>query len=274
MSYREPLSQMAIAISISESDDLAVLGLAEEHLRDAMTEISRHMLAMGGRLVYGGDLRDNGYTKLLFELVARHRRDADVGDVRPAIVNYLPWPVHSMKSKEYLSGLREDLKGIGELYCLDKEGRAIADDAKGGPSPTAFSDEDWASSLTAMRRVQTEAIDARIVLGGRVTKFKGLMPGIAEESELALKANQPLYLLGGFGGCARDIASDMGLMTEMEKSADWPGRTRFSSWSPSQLFNGLEFDENRTLARTVHVDQAVALILRGMLRLSQISGHG
>ncbi len=269
MSYREPLSQMAIAISISESDDLAVLGLAEEHLRDAMTEISRHLLAMGARLVYGGDLRDNGYTKLLFELVARHRRDADVGDVRPAIVNYLPWPVHSMKSWEYLSGLREDLEGIGELYCLDKEGRALADDAQGGQNPPNFSDDDWASSLTAMRRAQTEAIDARIVLGGRVTKFKGRMPGIAEETEFALRSKQPLFLLGGFGGCARDIASDMGLMPTVGKSASWPGRNELSSWRASDMANGLELDETRTLARTVHVDQAVALILRGMLRLSQ-----
>jgi hypothetical protein len=269
MSYREPLSQMAIAISISESDDLAVLGLAEEHLRDAITEISRHMLAMGARLIYGGDLRDNGYTKLLFELVTRHRRDADIGDVRPAIANYLPWPVHSMKSSTYLSDLREGLEGIGELYCLDREGRIIAQDADIGLSPTAFSDEDWSSSLTAMRHAQTEATFARIALGGRVTQFKGRMPGIAEEAEFALKAQQPLYLLGGFGGCARDIASDMGLMPDVKNPINWLGRNQFSSWGVNDLANGLEFDEIRTLARTVHVDQAVALILRGMLRLSQ-----
>lgn len=273
MSYREPLSQIAIGISISESDDLAVLGLAEEHLRDAMTEISRHMLAMGARLVYGGDLRKNGYTKLLFELVARHRRDADIGDVRPAIANYLPWPVHSVKSREYLSDLRDDLEGIGEVHFLDKEGRTIANDSRGLPSANDFSDEDWASSLTAMRRVQSESINARIVLGGRVTKFKGLMPGIAEETDFALRARHPLYLMGGFGGCARDIATDMGLIAATGISADWPGRTRFSSWGANDLSNGLEIDENRTLARTVHIDQAVALILRGMLRLRPRAGH-
>jgi hypothetical protein len=273
MTYREPLSQMAIAISISESDDLAVLGLAEEHLRDAMTEISRHMLAMGARLVYGGDLRDNGYTTILFELVARHRRDSDVGDERPAIANYLPWPVHSMKSKKFLSELRESLDGIGEVYCLDKEGNNIADDADIGPSPTAFSDEDWSSSLTAMRHVQTEATFARVVLGGRVTQFKGRMPGVAEETEFSLKTKQPLYLLGGFGGCARDIASEMGLMPDVDNPTNWPGRNEFSSWCDNDLANGLEFDEIRTLARTVHVDQAVALILRGILRLSQQARH-
>lgn len=139
-------------------------------------------------------------------------------------------------------------------------------------SPDGY-DEDWASSLTAMRRVQSESINARIVLGGRVTKFKGLMPGIAEEADFALRARHPLYLMGGFGGCARDIATDMGLIAATGISADWPGRTRFSSWGANDLSNGLELDENRTLARTVHIDQAVALILRGMLRLRPRASH-
>ncbi len=172
MNYREPLSQKVVAISISESDDLAVLGLANEHLRDAMTEISRHLLAMGARLVYGGDLRDNGYTRLLFELVARHRRDANIGDSRPAFSNYLPWPVHSIKSRAYLSGLRENLEGIGELRCLDRDGRDLAENDLVQLAPDAFTDLDWAESLTAMRRIQTEAIDARIVLGGEGDKLQ------------------------------------------------------------------------------------------------------
>ncbi len=269
MNYREPLSQKVVAISISESDDLAVLGLADEHLRDAMTEISRHLLAMGARLVYGGDLRDNGYTRLLFELVARHRRDADIGDSRPAFSNYLPWPVHSTKPRAYLSGLREDLNGIGELRCLDRKGRDMAESDLVQLSPDDFTDQDWADSLTAMRRIQTEAIDARIVLGGRVTKFKGVMPGIAEETKFALATRQPLFLLGGFGGCARDIASDMGLLPKVSHTADWLGRNDFSQWTAHDMDNGLEPDETQTLARTVHIDQAVALILRGMLRISR-----
>lgn len=273
MTYREPLSQMAIAISISESDDLAVLGLAEEHLRDAMTEISRHLLAMGARLVYGGDLRENGYTKLLFELVARHRRDADVGDTRLAILNYLPWPVHSMKSREYLASLRDDLEGLGELYCLDREGRRMAENTDVVSAAADFSEEDWAESLTAMRRTQTDAIHARVVLGGRVTKFKGRMPGIGEETKFALKAKQPLYLLGGFGGCAGDIAADMSLISGVGGTVDWAGRKEFSAWKWTDMANGLEQGEIQTLARTVHVDQAVALILRGLLRLSRRDGR-
>ncbi|KFL30289.1 hypothetical protein JP75_17130 [Devosia riboflavina] len=271
MNYREPLSQKVVAISISESDDLAVRGLADEHLRDAMTEISRHLLAMGARLVYGGDLRDNGYTRLLFELVARHRRDADIGDSRPAFSNYLPWPVHSTKPRAYLSALREDLEGIGELRCLDRDGRDMAENDLVQLSPDDFTDQDWADSLTSMRRTQTEVIDARIVLGGRVTNFKGVMPGIAEETEFALEAQQPLFLLGGFGGCAGDIAADMDLLPRTGKSTAWPGREGFSRWRSMDLANGLLEDEVATLARTVHVDEAVALILRGLLRLQEAS---
>ena len=76
MSYQEILGQKTIAISISESPDMSVLGLGDEHLRDAMAEIARHLLALGARLIYGGDLRQHGFSDLLFELVARHRRDA------------------------------------------------------------------------------------------------------------------------------------------------------------------------------------------------------
>jgi hypothetical protein len=69
MSYREALSQRVIAISTSESPDMRALGLSEEHLRDAMAEIARHLLALGARLVYAGDLRAHGFSELLFELL-------------------------------------------------------------------------------------------------------------------------------------------------------------------------------------------------------------
>lgn len=47
MTYNGELGQYAIAISVSESPDMLVLGLSDQHLRDAMTEIARHMLALG-----------------------------------------------------------------------------------------------------------------------------------------------------------------------------------------------------------------------------------
>ena len=51
MSRNEPLSGRTVAVSISESPDMKVLGLAQEHLDDAMSEVARHLMAMGARLV-------------------------------------------------------------------------------------------------------------------------------------------------------------------------------------------------------------------------------
>lgn len=266
MSYKEPLCQKSVAISISESADMAVLGLAEEHLRDAMAEVARHLLALGARLIYGGDLRAYGFTELLFELVARHRRDGDLGGERPGVVSYLPWPVHNSKKASDIQALAHDLAGIAEIHCLDRQGHEIALD-KLAREPRSPTDEDWTDGLTAMRRVLTEAADARVVLGGRVTGYKGRMPGIAEEALFALKTGQPVFLLGGFGGCARDIAEELKLLAPRDSASSWPGRDAFSGSGPTSLNNGLTEEENRILARTAHVDEAVALILRGLLRL-------
>lgn len=273
MSYQEPLSQHAVAISISESPDMAILGLGPEHLEDAMTEVARHLLAMGARLLYGGDLREHGFSTLLFELVTRHRRDADIGDGRIGVTNYLAWPVHSVLPVKQIESLVEALKGTAKLICLDQQGdemplatrQALAQQA---PSPT-----EWSDGLTAMRRTMAAAGDARIVLGGRVENFKGRMPGVGEEALIALEREQPLHVLGGFGGCARDIATELGLVADIApRNLVWPGRDRFAAFCFNHLRNGLSREENEDLARTVHIDEAVALVLRGLIRLDQTGG--
>ena len=71
MSNREASCQRVVAVSTSESSDMPALGLSDEHLRDAMAEIARHVLRTGSRLVYGGDLSQHGFSELLFEIVAR-----------------------------------------------------------------------------------------------------------------------------------------------------------------------------------------------------------
>jgi hypothetical protein len=270
MSYRQALSQQTVAISTSESPDMPALGLSDAHLRDAMGEIARHLLALGARLVYGGDLRTHGFTELLFELVARHRRDADLGDDRTGVVNYLAWPVHIGKSATELEQLAADLAGAAELICLTLDGTSLRPVERAALAQSQPTDTQWAEGLTAMRlRMRTET-NARIVLGGRVDNYKGTMPGIAEEALLSLQVQQPLFLMGGFGGCARDIAETLGLVAPWAASrVAWPGRQEFDAFKPADLNNGLTAEENATLACTPHVDQAAALILRGLLHLSQ-----
>ena len=270
MSYHEPLSGCAIAISTSESPDMQLFGLTDEHLRDAMAEIARHLLAFGARLVYGGDLRAHGFSELLFELAARYRRNVGGKNVRPSAVNYLAWPIHIRIPAPDLAALSADLLGTAELIYLGLDGQRIDPRRRRRLKQREATDAEWARGLSAMRRVMRRQTRARILLGGRIDQFKGTMPGIAEEALLSLKASQPIFLVGGFGGCARDIAETLRLVEPSPSiSRAWIGRDQFEVFQPSDINgrNGLTAEDNSTLARTVHIDQAIILILKGLLSI-------
>ncbi|HXM47865.1 MAG TPA: hypothetical protein VN956_08340 [Pyrinomonadaceae bacterium] len=265
MSYEEPLSQHAVAISISESPDLGVLGLGNEHLIDSMAEVARHFLAMGACLFYGGDLRPGGFTEVLFELIARYRCDADLGDERVGVTNVLAWPVHISFDTPQLRGLSASLRGVADVVYLTLNGSVMSHEDRYQIEKRQATEAEWSEGLTSMRNFVTRATSARVSLGGKVDGFKGRMPGIAEESLAALNVGQPLFLFGGFGGCARDIAEELGLVPRTTHRP-WPSRDAFARFTWASLNNGLTVEDNSILASTVHVNQAMTLILRGLLR--------
>lgn len=266
MSYQELLREHVVAISTSESPDMAYLGLSAEHLQDAMAEIARHLLALGARLSYGGDLRAGGFSELLFELVQRHRRDVVGQDSPVGIANFLAWPVHLRMPFADIDRAANDLTGIADLVCLDEMGARMPRSLRQQVQEREPSAAEWTNGLTAMRQAVQAECHARIVLGGRVENYKGSMPGIAEESLLSLSSGAPLFVLGGFGGCARDIAETLGLTDPWAPlNRAWPERTAFSQFGPDRLNNGLTVDENRILAKTPHIDQAIILILKGLV---------
>lgn len=274
MTYQEALSQHAVAISISDSADMPSLGLSVQHLQDAMTEVTRHLLALGSRVMYGGDLRAGGFTELLFELVARHRRDGDEGDERASAINYLAWPIHIQKAAGDLEKITADLRGAATLILLDPEGNQVSLTDRQKIEPHQPTERDWSDGLTAMRVAMLNAANARIVIGGQVENYKGIMPGIAEETLLSLKAEKPIYILGGFGGCSRDIAEIIGLTSNGNSIIKkWPKHEQFKKFNASSLNNGLLVEENNILAQTPHIDQAVALILRGLIRLKKSTSN-
>lgn len=262
------LSGRNIALSISDSPDLAVLGLGREHLEDAMTEIARHLIACGASLSYGGDLRPGGFTDLLFEIVNRYLSNKEAEAI--VVRNYLAYPVHATMEKDKLEKLRNALKGLADLVLFDRLGKEIALSERETRPPDP-SETEWVNGLTAMRNAMAHSIDARVALGGKTEGYRGRMPGIAEEALMQLQRQAPLFLLGGFGGCSFDIARAMGIdRRDIPRPAlltTWSGIEAFGSYGPDSLNNGLDTDENRLLAETVHVDQAVTLILRGLLKL-------
>lgn len=165
-----------------------------------------------------------------------------------------------------LEQLASALEGSAELRYLTLGGERLSLLQRQRIERRDPSDDEWTHGLTAMRHVLRRETQAKIVIGGRVDKYKGVMPGIAEEVLLSLQARQPLFLLGGFGGCARDIAETLKLIEPSAFSRPaWKCRNDFQVFGESDLRNGLTSDENRTLATTAHIDQAIVLILRGLL---------
>jgi hypothetical protein len=262
MSRNDLLRGRSIAVSISESPDMKVLGLADEHLADAISEVARHLVAMGARLIYGGNFSPKGYTELLIELAIRHRRHDQ--SERGVFTNYFPWPVHITLSAEEVKYRCEAVKGLAELLFLTIDGRVMPLSERLQLTPHEPTKEGWAQGLTSMRKVVTGVSDARVVLGGKVEGFYGKMPGVAEEALFALHARQSLFLLGGFGGCARDIADEIGITRVAGHQRQWPGRRAFTDFTVDDLHNGLSVEENIILATTSHIEQAVPLLLRGL----------
>jgi hypothetical protein len=146
---------------------------------------------------------------------------------------------------------------------------------------------------------------AFVFLGGKLSGFSGVMPGIMEEFLRVTEQKLPVYLLGGFGGAAGIIAH--ALLTKARKPAaltaafystsetpDYktmlegfgkmdsqvfpgPDREFDALWKviqdgreigfPALLRNGLDAADNMELVTTTDTMNAVHLVWRGLNRL-------
>jgi SLOG cluster2 len=254
------LAGRTIAISVSVPEDVPQHGMGPEHFNDAMGEITRQLLALGARLMYGGDLRAGGITRMLFELAARYfPASVRIADHLPAIVDVIPYYAHAELAAEDLDAWEAEFAGVGQLQFMSPEGdrawtlRERPDDLIAAPR------DRWADSLTAMRAYVTGASDARVVVGGKMTGYLGRMPGIEEEVYASLSAGKPLFVVGGFGGAAHPIARRIG--------AGEPIRLPDPHGIAIVRPNGLLPEELHRLAVSPHIDEVVVLIVRGLRKL-------
>lgn len=276
------LCEKKVAISISENDELPSLGIGGEVLKDLTVELTRHILKAGGRLVYGGDLRKDGYTELFKELSNQYgqkeKSDSDVA----YIDNYLAWPLYNNVTLEQKA---EYLNSRINLISAEA-GENVPEEEKGEFVPPCSLENrlKWAASLTSMRKKMAEVTNARIVVGGRTSEFKGSMAGIVEEFKIATEKNQPVYLIGGFGGAAHLLADiiekkkSFVALREVAMSDDnykelykWcvehevPIKyAELGNIKISDLNNGLSEEENKTLFHSVDILEIVSLVLKGL----------
>ena len=277
------LEEKQIGISISDSSDISQFGIGVEMFQDLTIELARHILKANGRLIYGGDLRKNGFTELLRDLARQYgqkeKAEAEVHYVK----NYLAWPIFNDLSKEK----RADYLASRIELVEAKPGSAVKPDERNVYIPKEVSFEaqlKWATSLTQMRIDSIEQSAARIISGGKVQGFTGFMPGIAEEFMFAYNAKKPIFLIGGFGGCAHVIAdilegkANSQLLKDIclqdinyKKFIDWTDTigfrvdySFFDNIRIDELNNGLNPDDNIRLLHSVDIIEIVSLVLKGL----------
>lgn len=279
------LKGKSIAISVSEAPDSDVLGYGTDMIRDLTIELSRHLLIAGANMVYGGDLRRDGYTELFSDMSLQYKNyQGNVDRDTFFFHNYFAWPIHlSFTTETKLQYENSRVKRVNvecpEEYSGDKN-KPIA-------PVNNYNNYIYALSLLKMRKQMEASADARVILGGRTSGFSGFMAGVIEEFVQAVKAKHPIYLLGGFGGAASLLASLIRkekvvdeLIAEASKAqryADFMSYCQEESIDMGYnelkeivsggiacLNNGLSDEENNILLQSADVIEIVGLIIKGL----------
>lgn len=281
----------SIGISISDPSDeeLIEIGHGSYHLIHLSQDLARHFLARGAKLVYGGDLRENGFTDFIFKEAAALQARLRTDNIH--LKNYLAWPIFKgntiamteWKAKYRHIAAMEEIEPPSDVFDL------IPDKNSFLPPLNTQNSYVWSRCLTEMRNTMINDCEVRICAGGKHSGYKGKMPGVLEEIVIALEKKKPLYLLGGFGGVTASICKSIQTqvmnneLTEAWQIQNNAGYMDLLSFMDSrgerckvdykaiedklknaELNNGLSKDDNEKLFNTTFIDEAMHFIFKGL----------
>ncbi|RNM04048.1 TIR domain-containing protein [Dickeya undicola] len=294
LTYRfNKIKNKKIGISISDIEDYELIktGKRPDNLILLSQDLARHILSREAILIYGGDLRPDGFTSfLLDEAEAIQNR---LKSRKISIKNYISWPIYLNAGIDLLNWqARYNRVAKFEKCNLPKKlipSQLTVDENNFIPPDTEENKYLWSKSLSQMRNKMIQDCDARICAGGRLTGYKGCMPGILEEVLYAIEHKKPLFLLGGFGGTTNYICHCIKTSRIPEElTRDWQiysnGGYKMlldyinnidNKYSPNytnlnevlnykNLNNGLSEEENDKLFNTEYIDEAIYLTLKGL----------
>ena len=216
--WKRPPKLQTVALSLSNAPDTDKYGGSPEHLAILADDLVLYLLIAGLRVAYGGVLGHEGlrngavasddinYVARLLATVRSHStllNDVTMGTPAP-IENWVAWPLHLRFGEQELRvyGQEARLRDLPPPDDLDMTEVPPAPD--GFAAPAAPSQRyARARSLTFMRESMLAETSARIAVGGKISGYLGLWPGVLEEGVMSLRAGQPLFLLGAFGGATR-----------------------------------------------------------------------
>lgn len=279
------LSGMTIGISVSESPEANSLGMGDIMFRDFIVEVSRHLLVAGAHMAYGGDLRAQGFTHLFKDLSFQYGEYQQNKERQTKyFTNYFAWPIHLGLTIQQRSQFERSRVEIAEIDAPDD----YTGDKSNFLRPTDNeSNLVWAKSLNKMRKEMESHVDARIILGGKISGFKGYMAGLFEEYYIAQAMGHPIYIVGGFGGAAGMIASmllgEKAIINTIDMASQNPSYHEFNAYCSKKglslgyeqlqlaidkgidgLCNGLSHEDNIVLFQSSNIIEIISLILKGL----------
>ncbi|SCX26121.1 hypothetical protein DSM25558_3935 [Agrobacterium sp. DSM 25558] len=244
------LKDLRIQLSLSVPPDHLKLAIPARELDRAMLTVCMTLVRAGATVVYGGDLRPDGFTFKIFRHLASAYADQDT----VPFIHVLNQPSLSKLSYETLAQALRERRGTCQTY-LPSEGKMIpirlGDDeivvgSRTGSTLIRDSNafDTWSSRLktktisdasTDAREAIAEFVHASVLIGGKMgieeidgDLYVGKMPGIIEEALMMLKSNKPVIPLGAYGGATRDLAVALGLLEESQRV---PRGSQTSSYS-------------------------------------------
>lgn len=286
---KDLLKGKKVGISVSEPAliELLQIGQNENHLSRLSQMIANYLLGRGATLIYGGDLRKNGFTDQLLQAAQILKDRLRTQDIH--LKNYISWPIY-LKDTQEVKEWKAKYRNLLEMKEVAMDGTGatlVKSEQKFIEADTIDNCWIWSRSLSKMRYEMVRDCDARICAGGKKVGYKGKMPGVLEEILIAIDYGCPLYLLGGFGGIVHDICKVIQNKTIPESITErWQTlnnegyaellkryeyahekidyKVIFNKLKNVDLKNGLTKEENEILFNTIYADEALQLILKGL----------
>lgn len=175
-----PLAGARVWLSGSAPDE----GLTEGQraaILDFVRGLARRVFERGGHIVHGST---TSFTPTLLEEARRHQQQGGRRDCLLLAVSRL-W------SKDQEAVPAEEWRKAAVVY----------------ETPEATGEHAREESLELLRKWMVSRSDAIVVVGGRWWQEVSGRPGIPLEFGLAVERGLPCFLLGGFGGAAKEFAS-------------------------------------------------------------------
>ena len=252
---------------------------------DTVEEMVTFLMAGGYRVAHAGDPRSGSISARICDLAPHYGRrkiptqPGQEVTITPktefGVTGYCAWPVHIATPIYEVNTYEENFgqRGMIKWLTLQGETRPYASFAKmERREPLSH---EWRKGLIALRNTMAHGSFGCIVVAGSTSIGDEAMSSVAQDALVYLRKQRPLYVLGGFGGYAQDLATVLGL-TEALPPTDhtWTHVNAFSDYiGPRHLHNGLDESENRTLAVTDDVEAATRLVLLGLERMRTQQRH-